>query len=480
MIVILYVCDIEAIIKTYVVIVGVKNTYIAIPTVENPSWYTSLDITLNTSWDIIDDGNCYCNYNCSYNYSNDWQTNPNNRVYSDIPSLIWKIGIAMACDFHDSYYFMFQHIGKKEQKTFEFDNISDIVSKTSKLANGSLIYLSSKQIDTFANDVLPTIIDNKIYFTLIITTSVDYVIPLSYHQRTSYNQSFFNVLNNEYLLYIFCENFDGSTWQWQKYNDPMINTIYPVPDGLDFHTPMQHALSNLTWDVKYRDLLLPSQFEHQIQLILTNISSRSQSMSLRHFSVFVDYYLNYGVYTKKSCGNNDTTKPTMKKKMAASLNRYNILDLYKYNIHYKKHIRGYLYCQIIQNDDYQKIFSLDNVQRTQVDGLMERSKYIFSLSLFGNGLDCHRTYESILMDNIVIVLSSPLDILYKLHDMPIVIINGISEINSTMLHYWYQKYKNKTYLYCKHTRDMLTTKYWIDYMRQMTSKKLDYITSSKV
>ena len=490
----------DTILNTYIAFTSVKNTYVTIPTVKNTNLNTSshsgLTIIEDIDWNTIDINDCYCNYNYSYNYSDDWRTNPNNRVYSDIPSLIWKFGIAMSCDFHDSYFFMLQNIGKEgESQKFQLTNTSDIILKISNLTNGSLIYFSTKQLNSFVSQILPTIIEYEIYFSLIIVTSVDYVIPLNYHQQKAYKESFSKVLNNKYLLYIFCENFDGSTWQWKNYNDPMSNKIYPIPDGFDFHSPMKHALQNSRSNPKWNDLLLPSQLEHRYKLILANMSSfsnsNSQSQSWKHFSVFLDYYLNYGVYVKKTCGNgnhnsnNSSKKPgklsgkaKQNKKVANSLNENKILNLYKHKTHYKKSIRGYIYCQIVNYvDNYDKLFSIDDVQRAQIGGLIQRSKYVFSLSLFGNGLDCHRTYESILMDNIVIVLSSPLDILYKLHDMPIVIIDSVREINSTMLHYWYEKYKHKTYLNCQHTRDVLTTKYWVNYMKQMTSKKLDYLVA---
>merc|ERR1711997_73620 len=103
---------------------------------------------------------------------------------------------------------------------------------------------------------------------------------------------------------------------------------------------------------------------------------------------------------------------------------------------------------------------------------MKRSEFIFSLSPFGNGLDCHRTYESLLFGNIVIVQTSPLDILYTKHDLPVVIINDFNEINKTMLNYWYNKYKNKTYLKNSNTRYKLTSNYWISYIKQNTLKKM--------
>jgi hypothetical protein len=49
------------------------------------------------------------------------------------------------------------------------------------------------------------------------------------------------------------------------------------------------------------------------------------------------------------------------------------------------------------------------------------SRYPFVLSARGNGLDCHRTWELLLLGSIVITRTSPLDSLFE--GLPVAIVN---------------------------------------------------------
>ena len=53
------------------------------------------------------------------------------------------------------------------------------------------------------------------------------------------------------------------------------------------------------------------------------------------------------------------------------------------------------------------------------------SQYKFIISIFGNGLDCHRTWESLFLGAIVIVKTSSLDPLYE--NLPVVIVKDWDE-----------------------------------------------------
>ena len=90
----------------------------------------------------------------------------------------------------------------------------------------------------------------------------------------------------------------------------------------------------------------------------------------------------------------------------------------------------------------------------------KRGEYAFSLSLVGNGYDCHRTWESLALGNIVLSQSSPLDPLFEDLDLPIIIIHDWSQINEKNLQLWTQRYgdafENQNY------RKILTSDYWID------------------
>jgi len=85
-----------------------------------------------------------------------------------------------------------------------------------------------------------------------------------------------------------------------------------------------------------------------------------------------------------------------------------------------------------------------------------KGQYAFSVSPHGNGLDCHRTWEDLVLGCIVIVKTSPLDPLYE--GLPVVIVSDWSEVTEENLEHWIEKYgdafSNPLY------REKLTTLYW--------------------
>ena len=90
-----------------------------------------------------------------------------------------------------------------------------------------------------------------------------------------------------------------------------------------------------------------------------------------------------------------------------------------------------------------------------------RAKFV--LSPRGNGLDCHRTWEALLMGAIPIVRTSSSDSLYD--DLPVVIVNSWEEVNQSVLEKKYsemllKKYNlNKKYIY-----------YWLELIRSFQEK----------
>lgn len=82
-----------------------------------------------------------------------------------------------------------------------------------------------------------------------------------------------------------------------------------------------------------------------------------------------------------------------------------------------------------------------------------RSKFV--LSPHGNGLDCHRTWEALLMGSIPVVKKSSLDSLYE--DLPVLIVNDWQEITEDLLTQKYREISKK-----KYTREKLYAAYWFE------------------
>jgi hypothetical protein len=86
---------------------------------------------------------------------------------------------------------------------------------------------------------------------------------------------------------------------------------------------------------------------------------------------------------------------------------------------------------------------------------INQSKYAFIISPHGNGLDCHRTWEGLILGCICIVKTSVLDPLYT--DLPVIIVDDWDDINDSLLENYIKYFKTANFNY-----DKLTLKYWND------------------
>lgn len=87
-------------------------------------------------------------------------------------------------------------------------------------------------------------------------------------------------------------------------------------------------------------------------------------------------------------------------------------------------------------------------------------RYKFVLSPRGNGLDCHRTWEALLMRCYPIVKSSTLNPLYE--NLPVVIVNDWSEVTPEFLDKKYQELSKKEY-----TWEKLYMPYWLEHINRV-------------
>lgn len=82
-------------------------------------------------------------------------------------------------------------------------------------------------------------------------------------------------------------------------------------------------------------------------------------------------------------------------------------------------------------------------QRSFLEYLRELAGFSFTISPRGNGLDCHRHWEALLMGCIPIVQHSFLDPLFE--DLPVLLINDWSEVTEPFLRAQLQKMAHKKY-----------------------------------
>ena len=105
------------------------------------------------------------------------------------------------------------------------------------------------------------------------------------------------------------------------------------------------------------------------------------------------------------------------------------------------------------------------------------ASYRFVVSPIGNGLDCHRTWEIMLLGSIPILESSSLDEMFTAHDLPVIIVPDfkvLNDIDENQLNSWWTQQANRIkseVLFPKFTPD-----YWVNAFLNRKSHVREHIT----
>ena len=114
-------------------------------------------------------------------------------------------------------------------------------------------------------------------------------------------------------------------------------------------------------------------------------------------------------------------------------------------------------CHDILQDKKHVDFLNNRVSQTEI--WENYSKYEYTISTHGNGLDCHRTWEIILLGGTVVTKTSSLDRLFK--DLPVIIVKDWNECTMENLALKKDKFRNK--MTDEHILKFFTYDYWINY-----------------
>jgi len=203
---------------------------------------------------------------------------------------------------------------------------------------------------------------------------------------------FINFISNDKIIHMFAQNC--------IYKHPKITNL---PIGLDYHT--LNGNENLFWGNNCRPIIQENE--------LINIKNSSKPFYERIYKCYSTFHFSYKGYKYE-------------------YDRIDALNNIPHNIiHFEKN-------QIPRNKTWEN-----------------QINYAFVLSPHGNGLDCHRTWEALVLGCIPIVKKSDIDSLYE--DLPVLIVNNWSNLNQDLLTNTIDKFKNKIFNYNK-----LSLKYWID------------------
>ena len=86
--------------------------------------------------------------------------------------------------------------------------------------------------------------------------------------------------------------------------------------------------------------------------------------------------------------------------------------------------------------------------------------YAFVLCPFGNGMDCHRSWEALCLGSIPIIKAPYFKKLFE--DLPVLIVNEWNEITKELLNLTIDNFKNKNFNYNK-----LKLKYWVNKIKNL-------------
>jgi hypothetical protein len=180
-----------------------------------------------------------------------------------------------------------------------------------------------------------------------------------------------------------------------------------IPIGLDYHTIYDNLKHK--WDKKRTPL--------EQENILKSIIKKSKPFYNRKIMAYSNFHFNF-------------------KNAKYGYDRKDAIDNIPENIVY------YEDTEIPRNDSWNK-----------------QIEYAFVISPHGNGLDCHRTWEALLLGCIPIVKTSPLDGLYD--ELPVLIVKDWNNVNKKLLLDTIEKFKKIKFNYQK-----LELKYWTDKIKK--------------
>jgi hypothetical protein len=119
-----------------------------------------------------------------------------------------------------------------------------------------------------------------------------------------------------------------------------------------------------------------------------------------------------------------------------------------------------------------KNFAKYRAMRNLMPYLSTMSKHRYTLSPFGAGLDCYRTWEALLVGSMPVVKTSTLDPLYK--DLPVIIVDEWEDITLPFLNKKYDEMQTKIF-----NREKLFMDYWVRLIKWYASSDNTNTNSQK-
>ena len=272
------------------------------------------------------------------------------------------------------------------------------------LPYGTVVHVNAKHVANFIVRVLPAL-----QGPVVLVTGCD--------TETSNVPGYERIIESPNVLHWFLQNFELEP-RYEKH-------VTKLPLGLNFHKLEPRG------DNTSSDMGLPSRPGNQ-QLTLKAIRDEIPPFAERPCRVYANYHLNMDTFLRS---------PEAQKRYRArreALEKTRNLPF----VYYEPR-------QIPRNEVWRK-----------------HRDFAFELSPHGNGLDCHRTWEAILLKCVPIVKTSPLDSMYD--GLPVAIVADWSEVTEANLATWQARYADAL---AGPIPEQLYSRYWIDRFRSFARQR---------
>jgi hypothetical protein len=315
--------------------------------------------------------------------------------------LVHSEGLRESCDVVIDYASNVEHPERPQVPPSVLSTIA------AEIAAGDIVYVKTDHLEAFVNEILPS---NSGPIVLVTGDS-----------DASAVASFERLLSDDRILHWFAQNCDVS------YDHPRLTRI---PIGVDnpVYTKMEKrlgfAVAMLLGKIPFDRTSSRNVMGDQARLLAAR-SRLSRTIREKPARVLCTFHRNQQLLS------NADTIPDRVEAGAA--------------------LRDAPHCHFIasrlRQDDYWAI----------------HDDFAFELSPRGNGLDCFRTWECLVLETIPIVKTSPLDALYRQEGFPVVIVESFREVTAVNLGRW--KAQLEGHFTPKLLRT-LTNDYWLQRIQQ--------------
>lgn len=244
------------------------------------------------------------------------------------------------------------------------------------LPEGTVVFVNLLHLERFLRDVLP-----QIKQPVVLVTGCDDKSP----SVEGYEQLY----QHPMLIHSFVQNCDFPL--------PENGRVTVCPIGLNYHKLDPSS------DNQSRDMGLPSRPGNQ-QLTMKAIRDEIPALKERPLSVYANFHLNMDTFLRH---------PRAKLRMRARTEALEVLR-------------------------QQSCVFFEDKQRPRNVVWKRYRNHTFEASPRGNGLDCHRTWEAVILKTVPIVKRSPIDSVYD--GLPVAFVDDWREVTPERLAEWVEEF----------------------------------------